>query len=153
MCVLCVDKAFGMDTHAVVHACGFGAVLLACRWHISHAGCMPLAHCRHTNGHLILESLSKMCITSILRTRTHAHSLHSSSHIHVACLPGTGGPACDPCPVGFFSPGGNDTNTQPACSPCPGTTATAVPGASSAANCSGVCGRVDSRSVQTPGVL
>lgn len=57
------------------------------------------------------------------------------------CAPGFGGPSCEACKRGAFSPGGNASVARPGCSPCGPGTNTPYLGASSAADCAPPGGR------------
>jgi hypothetical protein len=51
------------------------------------------------------------------------------------CPPGTGGPNCDACAVGFYSLGGNLTTPRPACTSCTSLKTTVGTGSTTASAC------------------
>ena len=136
----CAQTCVGTFTDVLKVCVSCAAVGLAL--HMFFAGC----------PYLILAQRESIMYFKLLSLQFKLQSPSSpNSAPHAACPPGTGGPTCDSCPLGFFSRGGNNTVTRPACSPCPGNTTTPLPRASTAANCSGAAAYIDS--VQTPAIL
>lgn len=69
------------------------------------------------------------------------------------CSPGSGGPNCTACGVGYWSPGGNSSDPIPPCRQCPNGLITPSKGNALESDCSGRCsGRCPQKSSSCPPV-
>lgn len=69
-------------------------------------------------------------------TPSRVHNTNTFAAIEAgACRAGTGGPQCEACPLGTYSPGGTPSTPKPPCVPCPQGQTTTSTGSTSVNDC------------------